>query len=147
MMKKVNRRIAGMSIKRCAGATGKNIFFSLPTAPRRAAVRWVLSGESGVAVMPASWIGCSCGSRRGPYGQAPEGAVHGRGESADVAGQHHFLDEVPDRDSEGHVGSRALIKSARTDVLLQAGDERALLRRSVLEGGECEIGLVVCIHD
>src|ERR1700722_17961166 len=131
MMKKVNSRIAGMSIKRCAGATGKNIFFSLAAVPW---FRWFRSGESAVAVMPASWIGCSCGSRRGPYGQALEGAVHGRGESADVAGQHHFLDEIPDRDSEGHVGSRALIKSARTDVLLQAGDERALLRRSVLEG-------------
>src|ERR1700730_11701637 len=132
MMKKVNKRIAGMIIKRCAGATGKKIFFSVPSAPRleRAAVRWE---GSAVAVMPASWIGCSCGSRRGPYGQALEGAVHRRGESTDVAGQHHFLDEVPDRDSEGHVGSRALIKSARTDVLLQAGDERALLRRSVLE--------------
>src|ERR1700732_4260150 len=129
MMKKVNRRIAGMSIKRCAGATGKKIFFIVPSAPRLAA-RWE---GSAVAVMPASWIGCSCGSRRGPYGQALEGAVHRRGESTDVAGQHHFLDEVPDRDSEGNVGSRALIESARTDVLLQAGDERALLRRSVLE--------------
>src|ERR1700729_1913535 len=146
MMKKVNRRIAGMSIKRCAGATGKKIFLSLPTAPRleRAAVR---CDGSAVAVMPASGIGCSCGSRRGPYGQALEGAVHGRGESADVAGQHHFLDEIPDRDSEGHVGSRALIKSARTDVLLQAGDERALLRRRVLESGECEMGLGVRVQD
>src|SRR6266568_9276837 len=139
MMKKVNRTIAGMIIKRYAGATGKKIFFSVPSGPPPEGAE--------VAVMPASWIRRSRGSRRGPYGQALESAVHRRCESADVAGQHHFLDEVSDRDGEGHVGSRALIKSARTNVLLQAGDEWACLRRSVLEGRECEIGLVVRIHD
>src|SRR5580693_6779472 len=125
MMKKVNSRIAGMIIRRYAGATGKKIFFSVPSgflgpAPEGAEV----------AVMTASWLGAG-GSCRGPYGQALEGAVHRRGETADVAGQHHFLDEVPDRDGERHVGARTLVEGARADVLLQAGDERALLRRSV----------------
>ena len=54
-MKKVNRIIAGMTMKRYAGATGKKSFFTLPSAPRleRAAVpvRWE---GSAVAVMPAS---------------------------------------------------------------------------------------------
>ena len=55
MMKKVNRTIAGMIIKRYVGATGKKSFFTLPSAPaprrERAAVRWE---GSAVAVMPAS---------------------------------------------------------------------------------------------
>ena len=53
MMKKVNRTIAGMIMKRYVGATGKKIFFTLPSASRleRAAVRWE---GSAVAVMPAS---------------------------------------------------------------------------------------------
>src|ERR1700683_4006352 len=142
MMKKVNRMIAGMSIKRYAGATGKKIFFSVPSgflgpAPEGAEV----------AVMPASWIGYSCGSRRGPDGQALERAVHRRGESADVAGQHHFLDEVADRDRDRHVRSRALVEPAGADVLVEAGDDRAGLRRSVLERREREIGLVVRVQD
>jgi hypothetical protein len=46
MMKKVNRTIAGMTIKRYAGATGKKILFSLPGgAP---------PGRADVAVMAAS---------------------------------------------------------------------------------------------
>ena len=32
-MKKVNRTIAGMTMKRYVGATGKKIFFTLPSAP------------------------------------------------------------------------------------------------------------------
>ena len=53
MMKKVNRMIAGMIMKRYVGDTGKKIFFTLPSAPglERAAVRWE---GSAVAVMPAS---------------------------------------------------------------------------------------------
>jgi hypothetical protein len=55
MMKKVNRMIAGMIMKRYVGATGKKIFFTLLSAPgpERAAVpaRWE---GSAVAVMPAS---------------------------------------------------------------------------------------------
>ena len=53
MMKKVNRTIAGMIMKRYAGATGKKIFFTLPSALglERAAVRWE---GSAVAVMLAS---------------------------------------------------------------------------------------------
>jgi hypothetical protein len=57
MMKKVNRRIAGMTMKRYAGATGKKSFFTLLSAPRReraavsVSVRWE---GSAVAVMPAS---------------------------------------------------------------------------------------------
>lgn len=55
MMKKVNRTIAGMIMKRYVGATGKKIFFTLPSAPGldRAAVP-VRSEGSAVAVMPAS---------------------------------------------------------------------------------------------
>jgi hypothetical protein len=53
-MKKVNRTIAGMIMKRYVGATGKKSF-SLPSAPaprwERAAVRWE---GSAVAVIPAS---------------------------------------------------------------------------------------------
>ncbi len=77
--------------------------------------------------------GAHAGSRRGPYGQALESAVHRRRESADVAGQHHFLDEVADRDRERHVRSRALVEPAGADVLLEAGHDRVRLRRSVLE--------------
>jgi hypothetical protein len=53
MMKKVNRTIAGMIMKRYVGATGKKIFFTVLSAPGldRAAVRWE---GSAVAVMPAS---------------------------------------------------------------------------------------------
>jgi paraquat-inducible protein B len=55
MMKKVNRAIAGMIMKRYVGDTGKKIFLTLPSALglERAAVpvRWE---GSAVAVMPAS---------------------------------------------------------------------------------------------
>jgi hypothetical protein len=49
MMKNVNRAIAGMTIKRYAGATGKKSFFSVPSGflpPPRAGAE--------VAVMAAS---------------------------------------------------------------------------------------------
>jgi hypothetical protein len=53
MMKKVNRAIAGMIMKRYVGDTGKKIFFTAPSTlgRERSAARWE---GSAVAVMPAS---------------------------------------------------------------------------------------------
>jgi hypothetical protein len=53
MMKKVNKAIAGMTINRYVGDTGKKIFFTAPSTLglERSAARWE---GSAVAVMPAS---------------------------------------------------------------------------------------------